>query len=319
MGLHLMFTGGHLDRASERRTDAPWLAARLADADSRVLPLWRDLNLIWEGEVAKPVLVDGDAGQRLLAVAEEWGFLGIDGEGRALFAALLAPVAEGEAAGLAAAEGARFQDLSKLAPRLGGADGCLLAYARALMRWHRSHRYCGVCGSPTVAGDGGHLRTCTSAACGERAFPRTDPVVIMLVSSGDRCLLARQRGWVTGLYSTLAGFVEPGEALEDAVTREVYEETAMTALAVRYVASQPWPFPQSLMLGFRVEVAAGSELRFDGRELEDARWFRRDQFASLREHGIRLPYRGTIARALIEGWLAEAAVPRPAADAVGGR
>ncbi|MCU0838366.1 MAG: NAD(+) diphosphatase [Rhodospirillales bacterium] len=312
----LVLTGGTTDRAAHYRSDTAWIAARLADGESGVLPVWRDLSLVDEDGGASPSVLRGAAATQLLAAAEDSAFLGLDDRGRALFAASL-PLATGEALCRAWAPAAAFKDLAKLAPVLDAAGGALLAYARALLRWHRHHRFCGCCGAPTESSNGGHLRLCTNAACGERQFPRTDPVVIMLVTRVDACLLARQPAWIAGLYSTLAGFVEPGESLEEAVIREVREETGLSAVAVTYIASQPWPFPQSLMLGFRVEVRGGERLAFDTAEIEDARWFTRDDFAALRQSGIRLPYRGTIARSMIDAWLAESAAlssrrPEPA-------
>jgi NAD+ diphosphatase len=319
----LVFTGGSLDRASARRTDSAWLAARRSDGMARVVPVWRNLSLVIEAEgTARPVLAEGDAAVTLLATAATVVFLGLDGQGHAVFAAVLADTADGMALGGALAPAASFADLSKLAPRLGAADGALLAYARALAHWHGRHRHCGVCGAATVSDEGGHVRRCSEAACGATWFPHTDPVVIMLVTHGDRCLLARQAKWLPGLYSTLAGFVEPGEALEDAVIREIREETGAAVTAVRYVASQPWPFPQSLMLAFRAEAETAEEPAFDRGELEDARWFTAREIPELRARGIRLPYRGTIARALIEDWLAEVSpgeAPALVSDAAAGR
>ncbi len=313
----LVLTGGTIDRAAQYRNDAAWIAARLADGTSGVLPVWQDLNLVTEEDGVKPAIVRGAAAAQLLASAEDTAFLGLDEAGHALFAAALPP-ASGELLCREWVAATVFRDLAKLAPMLDAAGGALLAYARALLRWHRCHRFCGCCGAATMSSNGGHLRLCPNAACGERQFPRTDPVVIMLVTRGDVCLLARQPSWIAGLYSTLAGFVEPGESLEDAVVREVREEAGLLATAVTYIASQPWPFPQSLMLGFRAEVCGGERLVFDTAELEDARWFGRDDFATLRQRGIRLPYRGTIARAMIDTWLAEGATgalrrPEPAA------
>ena len=186
----------------------------------------------------------------------------------------------------------------------------MLAYARAILHWHRRHRFCGACGSRTEANTAGICASApTRPACSQH-FPRTDPVVIMLVTrtdpeSGRFCLSARPAAAMdAGTGVTLAGFVEPGETLEEAVRREVLEESSLIVGAVRYKTSQPWPFPGSLMLGFRAEAGDGP-LAVDHDELEDARWFRREDVARIRTLGLRLPFRGTIARALIEGWLAE--------------
>jgi len=207
------------------------------------------------------------------------------------------------AAGIAEA-GVRFADLRQLGARLDRREGSLLALARAMLFWHSRHRFCGLCGNPTRSEEAGHMRRCTDPACHTVHFPRTDPAVIMLVTDGDRALLGRNKNFpVPGMYSTLAGFVEPGESLEDAVTREVREETAIEVAAVHYHSSQPWPFPANIMLGFYAE-AATSEIAVDYGELEDARWFERDWLASHADDDtFRLPRRDSIARRLIEDWL----------------
>lgn len=186
-----------------------------------------------------------------------------------------------------------------------------VAYAAALTSWVRATRFCGRCGAPTEPREAGHLRVCAN---GHGHHPRTDPVVIMLVTRGDRVLLGRQAAWPAGRYSALAGFVEPGEALEAAVAREVCEETGVEVSDVRYVASQPWPFPLSLMLGFEATYAGGEPATRDG-ELEDVRWFARDEVAAAARDDVvwdqegdggrlLLPPRSAIARTLVEGWLA---------------
>ena len=169
--------------------------------------------------------------------------------------------------------------------------------------WHSRHRFCGVCGAPTRSEEAGHVRRCTEAGCATMHFPRTDPAVIMLVTDGDRALLGRNKNFLPGMYSTLAGFVEPGESLEDAVAREVREETAIEVGAVHYHSSQPWPFPANIMLGFYAE-AASTAITVDYGELEDARWFERDWLLShTDDDNFRLPRRDFIARRLIEDWL----------------
>ena len=186
---------------------------------------------------------------------------------------------------------------------LGQREDSLLAYARAVVTWSRRHRFCGTCGAPTEPRQGGHVRRCASEACREDHFPRTDPAIIVLVTDGDRCLLGRKDIWPEGVYSTLAGFVEPGESLSEAVVREVREESGIEVGSIRYRSSQPWPFPASLMLGFRAE-RVGGELSVASQELADARWFERSDFARRREIGLRLPGRVSISRRLIEDWLA---------------
>jgi NAD+ diphosphatase len=198
----------------------------------------------------------------------------------------------------------RFTDLRHVAPRLDRREGALLALARAMMFWHARHRYCGLCGSPTRSEEAGHMRRCTDPACNTMHFPRTDPAVIMLVTDGDRVLLGRNKNFpLPGMYSTLAGFVEPGESLEDAVAREVREETGVEVGAVHYHSSQPWPFPANIMLGFYAE-ARTTEITIDYGELEDARWFARDWLLThTDDDAFRLPRLDSIARRLIEDWL----------------
>ena len=197
-------------------------------------------------------------------------------------------------------EGTAFEELRALAPGLPADEGGLLAYARALAIWRSRHQYCGVCGAPTVPDRAGHLMRCTREGCRHEFFPRLDPAIIVLVTDGERALLGRQSGWPPGRYSTIAGFVEPGESLEDAVAREVMEETGVRVLASRYDSSQPWPFPSSLMIGFQAEAERSSRIVI-GDELEDAQWFTR---AQIRSEGLPLvPPSHSISYRLISTWL----------------
>src|SRR5215207_687063 len=275
------FEGARLDRATMRRRDADWVAARQADESSRAVVAGPEAVLV-EGDRLALVPLDGLASPLLLGVQD----------GRALFAA----------------DGSDRDDLvgvREIAPELAQEEGGLLAYAAALLNWHRKHRFCSVCGSASEIREAGLLRVCP--ACGSEHHPRTDPVVIMLVvdAARDRVLLGRQPSWPAGRYSALAGFVEPGESLEDAVAREVLEESAVEVTGARYVSSQPWPFPSSLMLGFQASYLAGDPVAADG-ELDDARWFTRAELldAAAERGQLRLPPPLAIARRLIDGWLA---------------
>jgi NAD+ diphosphatase len=196
--------------------------------------------------------------------------------------------------------GASFEELRPLSPNLPQDEAGLLAYARALTIWRSRQRFCGVCGAPTVPERAGHMIRCTNPTEAHEFFPRIDPAIIVLVTDGERALLGRQASWPPGRYSTIAGFVEPGESLEDAVVREVLEETGVEAMQPRYDSSQPWPFPSSLMIGFHARAALGSPIQV-GAELEDARWFTP---AELRSAGLGLgPPSHSISYRLISTWL----------------
>jgi NAD+ diphosphatase len=203
---------------------------------------------------------------------------------------------------------AALAELRPLAATLPGDSAGLLAYARALAYWRARHRFCGVCGTHTHATRAGHVLRCSDPACANDFFPRIDPAIIVLVtdSTGERALLGRQASWPRGRFSTIAGFVEPGESLEDAVVREVYEETGVRVASVAYQSSQPWPFPSSLMLGFHAVAATTDITHVDG-ELEDARWFSRAEIAA---GTPTLPPPASISFRLIEAWFdQQAAVP----------
>jgi NAD+ diphosphatase len=194
--------------------------------------------------------------------------------------------------------GGEFADLRLAAALLPHDEAGLVAYARAMISFRHRHRFCGSCGAPTMPRNNGRVMTCAREGCATEFFPRVDPAVIVLVTDGDRALLGRQPGWPAGRYSTIAGFVEPGESLEDAVRREVLEETGIETGTMTYQSSQPWPFPRSLMLGFRAE-ALSTQIRLGDAELEDARWFHRDELRG----GSMMPFAQSIAYRLIHEWL----------------
>lgn len=298
-----------LDRADNRRQDEVWLAERLNAAGTRFVALWRNRNLVdrLEGDPPRSTVFLGrDHCEALADVLDDGAiFLGEDAESRSYFAIDLAKLELPDHHPVLAGLG-HFADLRLFGPMLPQGEGALLAYARGMIYWHRRHRFCGSCGAPTQSERGGHLRRCTNPACGESHFPRTDPAVIMVVhDGGDRCVLGRQAKWPSGMHSTLAGFVEPGESLEEAVAREVEEEVGLKVRDVTYHSSQPWPFPSSLMIGFWAR-AEGEALRVDETEIERAAWYSRaDLIASPEDERFRLPRRDSIARRLIEDWLAE--------------
>jgi NAD+ diphosphatase len=292
------YTGG-LDRVSHLRKDAAWLTERLNDGTSLFVPVWRGNNLISyiEGEEPHAIFLAPDA---IATAISEAVLLGLHEE-RAFFACDLSEVETPQE--IVRAEQAQFIDLRRVGPLLPRLEGSVLAFARGMAYWQSRHRYCGLCGSATRAEEAGHVRRCTNPDCNAQHFPRTDPAVIMLVHHGDRCLLGRQAAWPQGMHSTLAGFVEPGESLEEAVAREVYEESHIELDEITYHSSQPWPFPASLMLGFHAS-ARTTAIEVDHTELEDARWYERSWLLSHQddEH-FRLPRRDSIARRLLEDWL----------------
>jgi NAD+ diphosphatase len=294
------YAGSSLDRAHLKRRDEAWLRERLAHPDSAVLPLWNGQPLVQGADDPGPALI-GAAEISASLLQGDWALLGIAGE-RAVFALDL------PASGAAPPDFSRwgrFAELRQVGPILAREDAALLAYARGLMLWHQRHHFCGACGAPTRSVEGGHQRRCTNEACGLTHFPRTDPAVIMLVTSGDKALLGRQREWPPGMHSTLAGFVEPGESLEEAVAREVMEEVGVAVEEVRYHSSQPWPFPASIMLGFTAR-ALDEELRIHPDEIEAAAWFTREELRNAPEdERLKLPRRDSIAYRLIRDWLDE--------------
>jgi NAD+ diphosphatase len=296
------YAGAALDRLSQSRHDARWIAERLADPATRIVPVWRTHNLVVTGSAPCAAWLPVERARHLLTEVREIAFLGFY-EQVAHFAIEISYL-EDPAPVASLAEAAAFTDLRAVGPLLSRDQGALLAYARGMMHWHARNRFCGVCGSPTESGEAGHVRRCSNAGCGASHFPRTDPAVIMLVhDGGDRAVLGRQTQWPPGMHSVLAGFVEPGESLEDAVRREVAEEVGIAVTDVRYHSSQPWPFPASIMLGFTAR-AAGTELRLSTDELETARWYTRaEMLASPENETFRLPRRDSIARRLVEDWL----------------
>jgi NAD+ diphosphatase len=290
-----LLTGSRIDRVAPRRAEADWVRARLHDEDSHFTLVWRSQSLLADGPRA--ALLPGLGG---LAASHPWAFLGLL-DGRAVFALDLGGLDDPLAA-LPPDAGA-FADLRATAASLDAPEASMLAHARGLLHWRARHRYCGVCGAPTRPSDAGNRVSCTG--CGTEHFARTDPAVIMLVSHGERVLLGHARRFTGNMYSTLAGFVEPGESLEEAVAREVREEAGIEVTDIVYHSSQPWPFPASLMLGFYAR-ALDERIVLDDDELADARWFSRDE---LRDHaalGFDLPGPISIARRLIEDWLAAA-------------
>lgn len=311
------FTGARLDRADDgRRRDAAWLAAQSVDPRARVLLAGTAGIAMCDGHLQYVALSESPAGTEppvLLGIDREGPLFTVD-EGPATPEPTRPPLIgwQGRLGDVSATADGRVA-LREAVAVLPQDEGGIVAYAAGLLNWHRRHRFCAVCGASTAHGEGGEIRLCER--CGTEHHPRLDPVVIMLVVDGDRVLLGRQHSWPAKRYSALAGFVSQGESLEEAVAREVAEEAGVEIGLPRYVASQPWPFPSSLMLGFTAPWISGDPGGSDP-ELEDVRWFTREQVASAaaREDNwdgapagdaeLLLPPPLAIARRLIDHWLA---------------
>jgi NAD+ diphosphatase len=267
MSESITFSGSTLDRSSNQRRDAEWIARHLDDDAARFLPMWKLNPLVKLGEErslawAKRELFDE------LDPAPAPVLLGVDGE-VAHFAVDVSAVDEPEAA-FGVEEVAKFEELRGVVPQLSIAEASIAAHARSLTDWHARHGYCAVCGGATVPESGGGNRRCIE--CSAEHFPRTDPVAIAVVGRGAQCLLGRGPGWPETMYSALAGFIEPGETMEEAVRREIQEESGIRVGDVHYVKSQPWPFPSSLMIGC-IGDGESEEITVDFGELEDVKWF----------------------------------------------
>ncbi len=288
----IVFSGNYLDRTGHLRDDPTWVQRALKDPSSRVLPIWNTRNLIEGQDTPRAAMLELKELPRDTIESQELILLGSYGE----TSVFTAEIPSSDAPQLRA--GTHFEDLRLIVGQLQWDEAGLLGYARAMVNWRRRHQYCGNCGAKTLSAKGGHVRVCSSASCGIQHFPRTDPAIIVLVSDGERALLGRQALWPLGRYSTLAGFVEPGESLEDAVVREVFEETGVVVNQVEYQGSQPWPFPASLMLGFTAQ-AITTEIQLHDQELEDARWFSRADIAAGQP---LLPPSASISYYLIEHW-----------------
>jgi NAD+ diphosphatase len=298
---HLGYTGSVIDRAADLRQDPIAMATLKADERARTFVISGEFVIVRKATpFNEPTFPLGQAGA--FAPAREQVFLGRNGDA-ALFAIAIDPDA---AEPLRSRGDLLVTDLRSLATGALVAPEHLppLAEAKSLLGWHRRHRFCSNCGAPTRVVQAGWRRDC--AACGTEHFPRTDPVVIMLAIHGERCLLGRQSRFAKGMWSCLAGFVEPGETIEDAVRREILEEAGIVCGRVGYFASQPWPFPMSLMIGCHAQ-ALTTELKVDRSELEDARWFAREEVAAmmLRKHpdGLTATHPFAIAHHIIRAWL----------------
>lgn len=296
-----IFAGNPFDRGDVQRRNQTWLDARATDPQSRVLPLWK-LNILVQ-----------DASHMQLGWLSPETLGGITSTEPPMFLGLLDDIAhfaidiseiEAPQEALQLAPSWRFEDARSAAVQLSQNEGGIVAQSRAQLDWHKRHRFCSVCGQPTTQGRGGQVRICGS--CKAQHFPRTDPVVIMVVCNGEECLLGQSRGRLsrTGRYSALAGFMDQGESIEEAVRREVKEEAGIEVGAVSYHSSQPWPFPSSLMIGCHAQ-ALTTDIHIDNEEMTDVRWFSRDDALSALQGAnpnLQIPDRIAIAHHLIKAW-----------------
>ncbi len=284
--------GPYLNRAADWRKDEGRLKAAYDDPQTVIVPVWRTRSCVIQAHdaLAAHFLSIGDSIIGHVPLTDLI-FLG-EFRQRACFAVELDPQVDPRV------QAAGFRDLRSIAGELNAQEAAVLAYARAMITWRERHRFCGRCGARTVPIQGGHVLRCSDPGCDNQQFPRIDPAIIVLIHDGERALLGRQASWPAGRFSTIAGFVEPGESLEDAVVREALEETGIKIDAVEYHSSQPWPFPSSLMVGF-IAHAATTDIDLGDAELEEARWLTREQLAA---GEVAFPFEHSISFRLIEEW-----------------
>lgn len=292
------FTAVRLNREVELRDDTQWVAKTLANPNTRLVPLWRSRSLLERNDdgtlaiyLSPTELMEPDRIQPPT-------LLGSDGE-REYFAVSVTDIQKD--AILADLPNARFADLRRASIDMAAKHAGILAYAKALHYWQHRHAFCGVCGSPNLLRSAGHRMKCSNEECDRESFPRIDPAIIVLVTHKDACLLGRNAKWRARHFSTLAGFVEPGESLEDAVVREVYEEVQVNLENIRYVSSQPWPFPASAMCGFYAEALDRSS--GSSEEVQETRWFTVDSLTqAVLSDEVRLSPPVSIAFRLLADW-----------------
>ena len=296
-----VFAGNPLDRGDRQRRDAAWLSESAKNPASRFLVM-PELDVPIDDGHEPTLNWMGARDLKWFGVDGEPAFLGIR-DGVAHFAVYV-PASSGAAARLRSDDSIRFADARSAASFLSGHETGIVAQARAQLDWHNRHGFCSVCGHPTEIGRGGHVRKCP--VCNAEHFPRTDPVAIMLVRNGELCLLGQSRGRLSRMrvYSALAGFMDQGESIEEAVAREVREEAGIEVKNVRYHSSQPWPFPSSLMIGCHAE-AASTDIHIDDEEMTDVRWFEREEVLLAlegRSRDLAVPQPMAIAHHLIKTW-----------------
>lgn len=292
-----VFAGTALDRVSEHRDNAPWIAARLADPAARFIVLGPDGETLARNDA----LLWLDPAQRAGGALAPPSFLGLAGN----VPYFMLEANEAQIAALADACVATTVDLRRAGGHFDAFDAGMFAYAKGLGHWQRETRHCSYCGGRLALVAAGHRAQCTVETCGRMHFPRTDAAIIVIVEHEGACLLGRQRTWPKGRFSTLAGFIEPGESLEDAVRREVAEESGVAVAEVHYHSSQPWPMPASLMVGFTA-TASSRDIRYRDQELEEARWFTPDDIArSIADGTLLVSPSVSVSYRLLKYWLAQ--------------
>jgi len=293
-----LFTSVRLDRLAEYRDDPQWVAGALASDATRLVPLWHSRSLLAGSDAEqRAVYLRPDEIEPLDAIQPPT-LLGTDGK-RYFFAVSINDAQRDRV--LERHPDARFLDLRLASIDMDAKHAGVLAYAKALHYWQYRHAFCGVCGHPNRLESSGHKLVCSNEECGRQSFPRIDPAIIVLVTQGDACLLGRNASWPARRFSTLAGFVEPGESLEDAVVREVFEESGVRLNEIHYVSSQPWPFPSSAMCGFYAEAVTRDCRPSD--EMAELRWFTVAELeAAIAADEVRLSPPVSIAFRLLADW-----------------
>lgn len=292
------FTAVRLNREAELRDDAQWVATTLASPNTRLVPLWRSRSLLERNTLGTTAIYLSPAELTEPDRIQPPTLLGNDGK-REYFAVSVTDTQKD--AILANLPNAQFADLRRASIDMAAKHAGILAYAKALHYWQHRHTFCGVCGSPNLLRSAGHRMVCSNEECARESYPRIDPAIIVLITHRDACLLGRNAKWRPKHFSTLAGFVEPGESLEDAVVREVYEEVQVSLEKIRYVSSQPWPFPASAMCGFYAEAV--SRHCGSSQEVEETRWFTAASLAqAVMNDEVRLSPPVSIAFRLLADW-----------------
>lgn len=310
----LKYTGLELDKKHEKRNDSEWVKSLLNKSETLILPLWKNQNLFCKAVSNSKSLHSKfcklSKYQNIISESNEIVFLG-NKDDSPIFAVDFSLLEKEKVDELFTDYS--FLDLRKVGPLLSYQDAAILAYARGLIYWSINHKYCSKCGSENCSSLSGNMKICSNKNCKQETYPRTDPAVIMIVEyfpkdgSKPLCLLGRQKNWPSGVYSTLAGFVDIGESLEEAVAREVKEESGINVKNIKYITSQPWPFPASIMIGFTAEAIA-KNIAIDKNEMDDVKWFTVEELKKSgnwddKNSDLRLSRIDSISRFLVDNWI----------------